>query len=198
MTTPSASRPSSFFPPPRSCWVDAPLPPATRPTSPQASASSRRPTSTASIAAAIGGEQRHVTSIIDSAAQDPHSYEASAQDQLAISKADVIVENGGGYDPFIDTLIDAAAPTPSPCSPPSTCPASSRDDAATDEPRARARRRGRRPRPRRGLQRARLVRPGHRRRPRRRAGAPLRANSTRTTPTPTTRTTTRSPPTSAR
>lgn len=62
-----------------------------------------------SIAEAIGGDGVTVTSIIDSAAQDPHSYEASAQDQLAISKADVIVENGGGYDPFIDTLIDAAA-----------------------------------------------------------------------------------------
>ena len=61
------------------------------------------------IAETIGGDTVTVTSVIDSAAQDPHSYEASAQDQLAISKADVIVENGGGYDPFIDTLIDAAA-----------------------------------------------------------------------------------------
>jgi zinc/manganese transport system substrate-binding protein len=61
-----------------------------------------------SIASIIGGDQVTVTSIIDSAAQDPHSYEASAQDQLAISKADVVIENGGGYDPFIDTLVDAA------------------------------------------------------------------------------------------
>ena len=61
-----------------------------------------------SVAAAIGGKQVDVTSIIDSAAQDPHSYEASAQDQLAVSKADVVIENGGGYDPFIDTLVDAA------------------------------------------------------------------------------------------
>ncbi|MBG6238603.1 zinc/manganese transport system substrate-binding protein [Mycetocola sp. CAN_C7] len=61
-----------------------------------------------SIAEAIGGDNIDLTNIIDSAAQDPHSYEASAQDQLAISKADVIVENGGGYDPFIDTLISAA------------------------------------------------------------------------------------------
>ncbi|WP_229727855.1 metal ABC transporter solute-binding protein, Zn/Mn family [Mycetocola zhadangensis] len=62
-----------------------------------------------SIAAIIGGENVDVTSIIESAAQDPHSYEASAQDQLAISKADVVIENGGGYDPFIDTLVEAAA-----------------------------------------------------------------------------------------
>ena len=61
-----------------------------------------------SIVSAIGGDHVDVTNIIDSAAQDPHSYEASAQDQLAISRADVVVENGGGYDPFIDTLVDAA------------------------------------------------------------------------------------------
>jgi zinc/manganese transport system substrate-binding protein len=60
------------------------------------------------IASAIGGEYVDVTSIITSVAQDPHSYEASAQDQLAISKADLVIENGGGYDPFIDTLVDAA------------------------------------------------------------------------------------------
>lgn len=61
-----------------------------------------------SIASAIGGEHVDVSSIITSAAQDPHSYEASAQDQLLISKADLVIENGGGYDPFIDALVDAA------------------------------------------------------------------------------------------
>ena len=61
-----------------------------------------------SIAEAIGGDNVTVTSLITTAAQDPHSYEASAQDQLAISKADLVIENGGGYDPFIDTLIEAA------------------------------------------------------------------------------------------
>jgi zinc/manganese transport system substrate-binding protein len=56
----------------------------------------------------IGGDLVSVTSLITSAAQDPHSYEASAQDQLAISKAALIIENGGGYDPFIDTLVSAS------------------------------------------------------------------------------------------
>jgi zinc/manganese transport system substrate-binding protein len=60
------------------------------------------------IAAQIGGDLVSVTSIIDSAAQDPHSYEASAQDQLALSKAALVVENGGGYDPFIDSLLSAS------------------------------------------------------------------------------------------
>ena len=62
-----------------------------------------------SIAEAIGGDLVTVTSIITSAAQDPHSFEASAQDQLALSKADLVIENGGGYDPFIDTLLEAAS-----------------------------------------------------------------------------------------
>lgn len=63
------------------------------------------------IASRIAGEAATVTSIIDSPAQDPHSYEASAQDQLALSKADIVIENGGGYDPFIDTLLDASGAT---------------------------------------------------------------------------------------
>ena len=62
-----------------------------------------------SIAEAIGGDLVTVTSIITSAAQDPHSYEASAQDQLALSKADLVIENGGGFDPFIDTLLSASS-----------------------------------------------------------------------------------------
>ncbi|MGV8881428.1 MAG: metal ABC transporter solute-binding protein, Zn/Mn family [Rhodoglobus sp.] len=61
-----------------------------------------------SIAETIGGNLVDVTSLISSAAQDPHSYEASARDQLAISKADLVIENGGGYDPFIDTLLSGA------------------------------------------------------------------------------------------
>jgi zinc/manganese transport system substrate-binding protein len=60
------------------------------------------------IAAQIAGEAADVTSIITSAAQDPHSYEASAQDQLAVADADLVIHNGGGYDAFIDTLLDAS------------------------------------------------------------------------------------------
>lgn len=62
-----------------------------------------------SIVEAIGGEHVSVTNLIDSAAHDPHSFEASAQAQLAISKADLVIENGGGYDDFVDTLLDAAS-----------------------------------------------------------------------------------------
>ncbi|MGP3533670.1 metal ABC transporter solute-binding protein, Zn/Mn family [Microbacterium sp. RD1] len=60
------------------------------------------------IAEEVGGDAVEVTSIIDSAAQDPHSFEPSAQDQLALSRADLIIENGGGYDGFVDALIESA------------------------------------------------------------------------------------------
>ena len=56
------------------------------------------------LAKTIGGERVEVTSIIDRMSQDPHSYEATARDKLAISGADLLVENGGGYDAFIHTL----------------------------------------------------------------------------------------------
>lgn len=61
-----------------------------------------------SLAAQIGGERVDVTSIIESATQDPHSYEASARDRLTVQKADLVIENGGGYDAFIDTLLQDA------------------------------------------------------------------------------------------
>lgn len=61
------------------------------------------------IASRVGGDLVEVTSIITSPAQDPHSYEASARDQLALATADLVIENGGGYDPFIDTLLDGIA-----------------------------------------------------------------------------------------
>ena len=60
------------------------------------------------IAQSLAGDLATVTSIIDSAAIDPHSYEASAQDQLAIANADIVIENGGGYDPFVDVLVDGS------------------------------------------------------------------------------------------
>src|SRR3546814_10881825 len=36
------------------------------------------------------------------------SFEPSAQDQLAVSRAELVLENGGGYDGYIDALIEAS------------------------------------------------------------------------------------------
>lgn len=64
-----------------------------------------------SIAEAIGGDFVDVTSVITSSSQDPHEYEASAQDQLTLKNAGLVIENGGGYDSFMESLIDASGTT---------------------------------------------------------------------------------------
>jgi zinc/manganese transport system substrate-binding protein len=60
------------------------------------------------IAQTVGGDAVDVTSLISDPSQDPHSFEADARTQLAVSKADLVIENGGGYDDFVDTLLDAS------------------------------------------------------------------------------------------
>ncbi|MGA1836764.1 zinc ABC transporter substrate-binding protein [Herbiconiux sp. 11R-BC] len=60
------------------------------------------------LAAAIGGDLVSVTSIIDDPNKDPHDFQADAQNQLALSKAQLVIENGGGYDDFVDTMLSAA------------------------------------------------------------------------------------------
>jgi zinc/manganese transport system substrate-binding protein len=60
------------------------------------------------IVSRIGADKVSVTSVISDPDQDPHSYEASTQNQLALSKAKVVVENGGGYDDFVDRMLKSA------------------------------------------------------------------------------------------
>ncbi len=60
------------------------------------------------IAETVGGDHVEVTSLIASFSQDPHDFEASAADQLSVKNAQLLIENGGGYDPFLDSLIESA------------------------------------------------------------------------------------------
>ncbi|WP_223172298.1 metal ABC transporter solute-binding protein, Zn/Mn family [Microbacterium sp. NIBRBAC000506063] len=62
-----------------------------------------------SLVEQVGGDRVEVTSIITSATQDPHSYEATARDRLAVQNAVLVIENGGGYDHFMETLREGAA-----------------------------------------------------------------------------------------
>ncbi|MFJ3379863.1 metal ABC transporter solute-binding protein, Zn/Mn family [Curtobacterium sp. NPDC090217] len=61
-----------------------------------------------SLVETIGGDHVDVTSILNDPSQDPHSFESSAKTQLAVSKADLLIENGGGYDDFMTTLSDSS------------------------------------------------------------------------------------------
>ena len=60
------------------------------------------------VAAAVGGNLVRVTSVIDDPSQDPHDFEADAETLLQVSKADVVIENGGGFDDFVDTMLSSA------------------------------------------------------------------------------------------
>jgi zinc/manganese transport system substrate-binding protein len=66
----------------------------------------------ADIAGQVAGDKFQVVSLINSASQDPHSYEASARDQLAVKNSEVFIMNGGGYDDFALKLASAAEVTP--------------------------------------------------------------------------------------
>jgi zinc/manganese transport system substrate-binding protein len=59
----------------------------------------------------IAGDNVAVTSIISDPTVDPHLYETNAKDAAAVANARLIVQNGLGYDTFMDHLI-AASPNP--------------------------------------------------------------------------------------
>lgn len=62
----------------------------------------------AQVAGRLAGNRVAITSVIDDPAADPHSYEANTRTELAISHADLLIENGGGYDDFMGTMRRAA------------------------------------------------------------------------------------------
>ena len=62
----------------------------------------------ADIVSQVAGDFAEVSAVIDDPNQDPHSYEATTRDRLKLSKADLVVENGGGYDAFMTTMLDAS------------------------------------------------------------------------------------------
>ena len=65
-----------------------------------------------SIARAVGGDAVTVTSIIDRPDVDPHEYETTPTDALAVDRAAVVVYNGAGYDDFVTALLAAATRGP--------------------------------------------------------------------------------------
>ncbi|MGI9000781.1 MAG: metal ABC transporter solute-binding protein, Zn/Mn family [Pseudonocardia sp.] len=61
-----------------------------------------------SIAEAVGGARITVESLVIDPAADPHSYEATPTDAVAVADASVVVFNGGGYDDWMGQLIESA------------------------------------------------------------------------------------------
>ncbi|HLS92833.1 MAG TPA: zinc ABC transporter substrate-binding protein [Microbacterium sp.] len=62
----------------------------------------------ADIVEDIVGDAAEVEPVIDSASVDPHDYEATARDGLTVQDADLVVMNGGGYDTFMEALVEDA------------------------------------------------------------------------------------------
>ncbi len=63
----------------------------------------------ANVLSQIGGKYVKVSSILNNPNTDPHTFEASASVAEVVSKAQLIVQNGVGYDGFMNT-IEAASP----------------------------------------------------------------------------------------
>jgi zinc/manganese transport system substrate-binding protein len=63
----------------------------------------------ANVLGQIGGRYVHVASILDNPNTDPHSFEASPAVAQQVSSAQLIVQNGVGYDSWISRM-EAASP----------------------------------------------------------------------------------------
>ncbi|MCI4373782.1 MAG: zinc ABC transporter substrate-binding protein, partial [Thermoplasmata archaeon] len=61
-----------------------------------------------SLIAQLGGVHVSVTSIVTDPNADPHEYEANASDARAISNAQLVIENGEGYDDWFTQLVASA------------------------------------------------------------------------------------------
>ncbi len=60
------------------------------------------------IVAQVGREKVEVTSILSDPNVDPHEYESSVEDARALAIADLVLENSGGYDDWMDKLLSAS------------------------------------------------------------------------------------------
>ena len=56
----------------------------------------------------IGADHVSVTSILSDPNADPHLFEPGTRNGLAVSRADLVIQNGVGYDSFMQRLEDAA------------------------------------------------------------------------------------------
>lgn len=65
----------------------------------------------ANIVSQIGGKYVLVSSIMNNPNVDPHSYEADTRDAALVAQSSLIVQNGLGYDDFMNKL-ESASPDP--------------------------------------------------------------------------------------
>jgi zinc/manganese transport system substrate-binding protein len=59
------------------------------------------------IASQVGGRDVQVTSLITDPNADPHLFETNVQDAATLARAQVVIENGAGYDTWMNSLLGA-------------------------------------------------------------------------------------------
>src|SRR5438552_10841838 len=65
----------------------------------------------ANVLGQIGGRYVHVSAVLDNPSTDPHTFEVSPQVAQEISSAQLIVQNGAGYDSWMNRM-ESASPNP--------------------------------------------------------------------------------------
>jgi zinc/manganese transport system substrate-binding protein len=60
------------------------------------------------IAKQLGGSRVSVTSILSDPNIDPHEYESNAQTAIRVSQAQLVIENSGGYDDWMDKILSGS------------------------------------------------------------------------------------------
>jgi zinc/manganese transport system substrate-binding protein len=60
------------------------------------------------LARQIGGDRVAVTSILSNPDQDPHFFETTPGTVRRIAGAQIVIENGAGYDPWMDKILKVA------------------------------------------------------------------------------------------
>jgi zinc/manganese transport system substrate-binding protein len=65
----------------------------------------------ANVISQIGGRYVRVTALLSNPNTDPHTFESSPSVSQQVSAAQLVVQNGAGYDTWI-TKVEAAAPNP--------------------------------------------------------------------------------------
>ncbi|GHO76075.1 hypothetical protein KSD_38460 [Ktedonobacter sp. SOSP1-85] len=60
------------------------------------------------IAKQVGGEHVNVSSVLSDPNVDPHEYESNVENGKAVATAQLVIQNGGGYDEWMKKLLDAS------------------------------------------------------------------------------------------
>ena len=64
------------------------------------------------VAAQVGGSHVKVTSVLSNPDDDPHEYESSSRNAIAVATSRLVIENGLGYDDFMGKLVDSSGAHP--------------------------------------------------------------------------------------